>query len=129
VNSTSRRRIAKFIAAQLVAGESPKRIARVLAAYLSSNHQMRQSNLIIRDIETELVKNYQHLSVDITSARALTTETRDALVDMLKAATGAKTVELSERVDGDLLGGVIVRTPEAEMDASLKKKLTRLRAI
>ena len=95
MNSTSRRRIAKFIAAQLVAGESPKRIARVLAAYLSSNHQMRQSNLIIRDIETELVKNYQHLSVDITSARALTTETRDALVDMLKAETGAKTVELS----------------------------------
>lgn len=129
MNSTSRRRIAKFIAAQLVAGESPKRIARVLAAYLSSNHQMRQSNLIIRDIETELVKNYQHLSVDITSARALTTETRDALVDMLKAETGAKTVELSERVDDDLLGGVIVRTPEAEMDASLKKKLTRLRAI
>ena len=129
MNSTSRRRIAKFIAAQLVAGESPKRIARVLAAYLSSNHQMRQSNLIIRDIETELVKNYQHLSVDITSARALTTETRDVLVDMLKAETGAKTVELSERVDGDLLGGVIVRTPEAEMDASLKKKLTRLRAV
>ena len=48
---------------------------------------------------------------------------------MLKLETGAKTVELSERIDGDLLGGVIVRTPEAEMDASLKKKLTRLRAI
>ncbi len=129
MNSTSRRRIATFIAAQLVAGESPKRIAKVLAAYLSSNHQMRQSGLIIRDIETELANNYRHLSVDIASARALTTETRDILVAMLKAETGAKTVELSERVDGNLLGGVVVRTPEAEMDASLKKKLTRLRAI
>ena len=129
MNSTSRRRIAKFIAAQLVAGESPRRIAKVLAAYLSSNHQMRQSELIIRDIETELANSYQHLSADIASARTLTTETRNALVAMLKLETGAKTVELSERVDGDLLGGVIVRTPEAEMDASLKKKLTRLRAI
>lgn len=129
MSPTSRRRIAKFIADQLVSGESPKRVARVLAAYLSSNHQVRQSGLIIRDIEAELVNSHQHLSADIISARVLTAETRDILIKMLKAKTGAATVELSERVDGNLLGGVIVRTPEAEMDASLRKKLTRLKAI
>lgn len=129
MSPTSRRRIAKFIAAQLVSGESPKRIARALAAYLSSNHQIRQSGLIVRDIEAELISSHSHLSADIVSARALTTETRDILIKMLKAKTGATTVELSEQVDSNLLGGVVVRTPEAEMDASLRKKLTRLKAI
>ncbi|MGE5309865.1 MAG: F0F1 ATP synthase subunit delta [Sphaerimonospora mesophila] len=129
MHKSSRRQIAKFVAAQLVAGEPVGRIAKVLAAYLSSNRQTRYRELIIRDIEAELMNAYGHLSVDVTSARQLTSEVKTALVAMLRAETGAKTVELRERVDSDLLGGVVVRTPEAEMDASLRKKLTRLKAI
>lgn len=129
MHKSSRRQIAKFVAAQLVAGEPVGRIAKVLAAHLSLNRQTRYRELIIRDIEAELMNNYGHLSADVVSARALTTETRDILTNMLRAETGAKTVELRERVDSDLLGGVVVRTPEAEMDASLRKKLTRLKAI
>lgn len=129
MNGASRRRIAKFIAARLVAGESPQRIAKVLAAYLVSARQVRQAELVIRDIETELMNHHSHLSVDVTSARKLTREAKTALITMLQAETGAATVELVENVDTDLLGGVVVRTPEAEMDTSLRKKLTRLKAI
>ena len=127
--SSSRRQVSRFVASKLAAGESPKLIAKVLAAYLSANHQNRQYELLLRDIETELLNGYRHLSADVISARALTDETRRSLVNMLKHQTGAETVELDEQVDHSLIGGVVVRTPGAEMDSSLKKKLTRLKAI
>jgi F-type H+-transporting ATPase subunit delta len=129
VNSISRRRVAKFIAKQLANGESVSRTAKVLAAYLVDNKQKRQLNLFVRDIETELANEYGHLAADITAARKLTTETKRALSEMLQRETGVKSVELIETIDPQLIGGVVVKTPEAEFDTSLKTKLTRLKAI
>lgn len=129
MNPTSRRLVAKFIARQLANGESPARVAKVLAAYLVSNRQTRQCELIIRDIETELLDKYGHLSARVSSARKLDDAARKKMIAVLKTYTGAQTVELDETVDQNLLGGVIVSTPEAEMDASLRKKITRLKAI
>lgn len=129
MNSISRRRVAKFIAKQLANGESVSRTAKVLAAYLVDNKQKRQLNLFVRDIETELANEYGHLAADITAARKLTTETKRALSEMLQRETGVKSVELIETIDPQLIGGVVVKTPEAELDTSLKTKLTRLKAI
>ncbi len=125
----SRRRVAKFIAKQLAGGESVSRISKILAAYLVDNKQRRQVDLFLRDIETELANEYGHLAADVTAARKLTSETKRALAEMLQRETGAKNVELIEDIDPELLGGVVVKTPEAELDASLKTKLTRLKAI
>ena len=125
----SRRRVAKFIAKQLAGGESVSRISKILAAYLVDNKQRRQVDLFLRDIETELANEYGHLAADVTAARKLTSETKRALAEMLQRETGAKKVELIEDIDPELLGGVVVKTPEAELDASLKTKLTRLKAI
>ena len=125
----SRRRVAKFIAKQLAGGESVSRISKILAAYLVDNKQRRQVDLFLRDIETELANEYGHLAADVTAARKLTSETKRALAEMLQRETGAKKVELIEDIDPELLGGVVVKTPEDELDASLKTKLTRLKAI
>lgn len=129
MNSTSRRRVAKFVATQLINGESSSRVAKVLAAYLVSNREKRQIELVIRDIESELLKSHSYLSANVSSAHKLTSEARESLIEMLKNETGAEMVELSEELDESLIGGVIVRTPEAEMDSSVKSKLTRLKAI
>ena len=129
MNPASRRRVAQFIARQLADGESVSRVTKVLAAYLVDNKQRREANLILRDIEVELAREHGHLTVDVTSARNLGAETRKALLEMLKSESNVKNIELIESVDPGLIGGVIVRTPEAELDASLKTKLTKLMAI
>lgn len=129
MSSQSRRQVAKFIARQLHEGESSQRIAKVLAAYLVEAKQQRQADLLLRDIRTELLESYNHLSADVISARKLTDETRESVMKLLRAETGAKNIELTESVDADLIGGVIIQAPEAELDASLKSKLTKLRAM
>lgn len=45
---------------------------------------------------------------------------------MLKKATGAQNVELSETVEPELIGGVVIRTPQLELDASVKRRLTQI---
>jgi F-type H+-transporting ATPase subunit delta len=125
----SRRRVAKFVADQLASGESVADVAKVLAAYSVAGGQIRSTDLLLRDIETALLRDYGHLCADVVSARQLSSETRNELAKMLKHETNAKTTELIETIDENLIGGLVVRTPEAELDASLKTKLTRLRAI
>ena len=113
MSSQSRRQVAKFIARQLHEGESSQRIAKVLAAYLVEAKQQRQADLLLRDIRTELLESYNHLSADVISARKLTDETRESVMKLLRAETGAKNIELTESVDADLIGGVIIQAPEA----------------
>ena len=127
--SLSRRNVAVFIADQLARGEDPAHVAKILAAYLVSNRQTRSANLLLRDIESALLKNHGHLCSDVVSAHELSSQMRIELAEMLKRETGAKTAELIETTDESLIGGMIVRTPELELDASLRTKLTKLRAI
>ncbi len=129
MQNPSRRRVAKFVADQLAAGESPARIARVLAAYLVSSKQLWAQELILRDIESALLQGHKFLAADVTSARRLSRETLGELVKMLKSETGATQVELIENINSDLVGGVVVRTPEAELDATLLNKLRKLRTV
>ncbi|MCL2451337.1 F0F1 ATP synthase subunit delta [Candidatus Saccharibacteria bacterium] len=129
MQNPSRRRIAKFIADQLMSGESVQRVAKVLAAWLVESRQTRTSELVLRDIETALLNDHKFLAADVSSARELSHETIASLREMLAAETGAQKVEIIPQVDENLVGGVIVRTPDAEMDASLRTKLRKLRAI
>jgi F0F1-type ATP synthase delta subunit len=129
MQNPSRRRVAKFVADQLADGESPTRVARILAAYLASTKQLWAHELILRDIETALLHDHKFLAADVTSARRLSRETLDELVKMLKVETDATQVELMENINSDLVGGVVVRTPEAELDATLLNKLRKLKAV
>ena len=90
----------------------------------------RQANALLRDTEAAAaLKERGHLVASVTSARKLNAEERAELVKMLKQETKAKTVELKETVDESLVGGVIVHTPDAELDASLRARLARLKTI
>ena len=125
----SRRRVARFIADSLANGESAKSVAKVLAAYLVDSRQTRLMGLLLRDIESALLYRHKHLAADVVSSRKLDSQTIDDLRKMLVRETSADTAEILEQVDPTLIGGVIVRTPDSEMDASLKTKLQKLRAI
>jgi len=129
MHNPSRRCVAKFIADQLAAGESPRRVAKVLAAYLTETNQKRLAGLLLRDIRSALLHQHRHLAAGVTSARKLDPQILTDLRTMLLKETNAKTAEIVERVKPSLIGGIIVRTPDAEMDASLRAKLQKLRAI
>ena len=126
----SRRRLASVVVRQL--GQSPqsrRRIVQTLAAYLIVHKQQKHADLLLMDIAAELQRADAHLYAEVSSAFPLDATSRTELSDYLRLASGAKTVELSERVEPDLLAGVVVRTSDQELDTSARTKLHRLKGL
>ncbi len=126
----SRRRLSKTVVALLQ--EHPTdhaRIMRMLAAYLIVHKQHKQVDLVLKDIATELQASAGHLYVQVASAFPLDARSQTELEAYLKRATQATSVELSQQVEADLLAGMIVRTPELELDTSAATRLRQLRSL
>jgi F-type H+-transporting ATPase subunit delta len=129
-SKVSRRVVARTLAAKLLA-EPAKRAhwLKATAAYLMEQHMVDDIDLFVNDLAAELHDQSGHLYVDVTSARKLSDSVRAELKRTLQDATGAKRVEFSEHIDPSLLGGLIARTPDAELDASVRTKLKQLASL
>ncbi len=62
----------------------------------------------------------------VTSAVALDAETRDRIMVMLKQKHG-NSVELVEKVDNGLIGGLVLRVGDQQYDASVSRQLRKLK--
>jgi F-type H+-transporting ATPase subunit delta len=119
-----RRRLAREVVRLL--GEHPDRRAAIvqqLAAYLIDNKQARHFDLLLQDISDELFVQQQHLSAQVDYAFEPSQATKEAITELLRQATKAKTIDLSTRPNPDLLGGIVLHTPRQELDASVRRKL------
>lgn len=126
----SRRVIARAFVAKLV--DEPTRQAhwvKVLAAYLVEQKQIDTVDMLLADISREYFAKTGVLLADVTSARPLTAEMRKAVEKALHEATEAKKVVITEHTDQALIGGVVARTPDAVLDASVRSQLNQLAAI
>ncbi|HSW99072.1 MAG TPA: F0F1 ATP synthase subunit delta [Candidatus Saccharimonadales bacterium] len=129
-NKVSRRVIARTVASRLLAEPTrQKHWLKATAAYLMDQKMVDDLDLFINDLAHELYEQSGHLLVDVTSARKLTDAVRTELKHTLAAATDAKRVELAEHLDPSLLGGLIARTPDAQLDASIRTKLKQLASL
>lgn len=123
----SRRRVARELVRLLIA--QPQRRAELLqqaAGYLVHHKQGHQLHLFVNDVANELLVQQKHLSADVVTAFGLSAQSRERVVALLQRETGATTVALTETTNPALLGGIIIRTPQAELDASVKRRLTQL---
>ncbi len=66
------------------------------------------------------------MSADVTSAHPLSDAQLASLKQSLKTATG-RDVQINTKVDGGLLGGLIVKVGSRMIDSSLKTKLNSLK--
>lgn len=126
----SRRTIARTVAAGLLARPSDRKVwMERAAAYLAANNRQDEAELLAVDIAHELFVQGGQLSVDVVSARALSDGVKAELVKMFKTATGASHVSLAERHDPALIGGLVARTPSAQIDLSVRTKLKQIATI
>lgn len=129
-SKASRRVIARTVAAKLLTEpEARKHWVQALAAYLIETRRADEIDLVVNDIARELFEQRGELVVDVTSARPLDDQVRKELKSLLKEVTDAKEVLLSESTDPSLIGGLIARTPDAQLDASVRTKLKQLATI
>jgi F-type H+-transporting ATPase subunit delta len=66
------------------------------------------------------------LPVEVTSAVTLDEQTVASIGERIGSQTG-QTVQLSSRVDPDILGGIVLRVGNLIMDASIRNRLNQLR--
>ena len=124
----SRRKLAAHAATRLVAGETKNAVLRDVAAYLIDNGRKREANLVVRDIETMLLSHGTAIAT-VTSARALSKQSRLAIESFIKSSTpGTTRVVLREETDERLIGGVKLELPGSQLDASVKAKLDKITA-
>ena len=85
---------------------------------------------IFRDCVKEYDKLYYEKlgikRVTVITATALSEELREKLMKKLELEWNSK-IELSEKVDPSILGGVILRTDNSQTDASVRTKLEQLK--
>ena len=124
--SVSRRVLARHIATALAGGTDRNVVLKQLAAYLIVHKQLGQLELVIADI-VRAIAELGTVKATVTVAHPLTAELRTAVERFVTQLEHASTVQLEERIDPHLLGGIVIETPHKRYDAAVAAQLTRLR--
>jgi len=85
---------------------------------------------IMDSIADEFVKLYDEhkgiVKAFITTSTPLTADLRKQFINIVAGDTG-KTVELTEKVDDNLIGGYVLRVGDRQLDATIRKQLNDLK--
>ena len=93
---------------------------------LIDNHRMPVVFRVRRAYDDLWEEENRLLPVQVTSAVELDESTVQQIGDRIAEQTGRK-VDLSSRVQPDILGGIVVRVGNAVLDASVRNRLENLR--
>lgn len=118
----SRRKIAAFLADELIAGRN---ITQRLASYLIETKRIREVSLFVREIESALAERGT-LIADVAGSHELSDDTRKVINDYLKDKTGVTDIHLREHIDPSLLGGVRIETPGERLDSTIRERINKL---
>jgi F-type H+-transporting ATPase subunit delta len=131
-------RLLRILRAPTIGAAEKKELARRLFESQISNLTLRFLSLLIdkrrEGVLPEINREFRSLSygargilpVTATVATHLTAEERARLIEALVRRTG-KTIELSEEVDPELIGGMVLRLGDTIIDGSVAGQLRRLR--
>lgn len=121
----SRRKLAAYVAQHLAEGD--KKVLDQLAAYLVDMRRTRELPLIVRDIESALA-THGVIVADVTSAGSLSKAAETAVRNFIASGQKSASVQLRLHQDADLIAGVKIQLPGRELDTSVRRKLTALKA-
>lgn len=93
---------------------------------LAERHRMPVLPRIRRDYEALWAKENKLLPVTVTSAVDLDQSLVEDIGKKIEEQTGQR-VELSSKIDPELLGGLVVRVGNTVLDASVRNRLEQLR--
>jgi F-type H+-transporting ATPase subunit delta len=93
---------------------------------LIEKHRMPAVFRVRRELDRMWQRENKLLPVEVTSAIELDKSTVKHIGDRIGEQTGQK-IELSARVEPDILGGIVVRVGNSIIDASIRARLEQLR--
>ena len=93
---------------------------------LSDKGRVSAYDAIFGEFKSMYNKHMNILEVKVTTSEKMSDNIRQKLVDKLSSVTG-KSIVLDEGIDKSLLGGIIVKYENTEIDSSVKGKLDKLK--
>ena len=93
---------------------------------LAERHRLPVSFRIRRDFDELWREERKLLSVEVTSAVELEQSVVSSIGERIQDRTGRQ-IELTSKVDPDIIGGLVLRVGNKIADASVRGRLTRLR--
>ncbi len=125
-STISQRRLAAYVAGQLLASGDKKRLIKELAAYLIETGRVRDLNQVVAAIEEALASRGAVVAT-VTTARPLSPENKQAIVKQF-TPPGAK-LYIREQIDPSVIGGFKIELPGSQFDGTVIHKLTTLKGI
>ena len=125
-STISQRRLAAYVAGQLLASGDKKRLIKELAAYLIETGRVRDLNQVVAAIEEALASRGAVVAT-VTTARPLSPENKQAIVKQF-TPTGAK-LYIREQIHPSVIGGFKIELPGSQFDGTVIHKLTTLKGI
>jgi len=93
---------------------------------LVDKHRMTEVFRIRRELDELWKQENRRLDVTVTSAVELDPSVVEKIGQEVERQTGEK-VDLSSRVDGEILGGIVLQVGNMVLDASIRSRLEKLR--
>lgn len=93
---------------------------------LVDKHRMTEVFRIRREFDELWKHENRRIDVTVTSAVELDSAVVEKIGQEVERQTGEK-VDLSSRVDSDILGGIVLRVGNMVLDASIRSRLEKLR--
>jgi ATP synthase F1 delta subunit len=93
---------------------------------LIEKHRMTEVFRIRREFEGLWKRERRRIDVTVTSATELDPAVVEKIGGEIERQTG-QTVELASRVDGEILGGIVLQVGNMVLDASIRSRLEKLR--
>lgn len=82
-------------------------------------------------IAAEFIRMHNELNgvklAEVTTTFKMDEQLRNSFINIVKANTGAKTVELTEKVKPEIIGGYVLKVEGTQIDASVSTKLKELK--
>lgn len=125
MKKTSRKNMARAFVSLLERYPGQK-LAVALAQLLVQQGLTQDVDLLLAQIADQLLVQQGILSVQLTSARELSAAVVKEIKQLLKQRAGAQQVELEQRQDPVLLGGMVAVTPRFEVEWSIRQQLDQL---
>jgi F-type H+-transporting ATPase subunit delta len=109
---------------ELLGGD--EKLVRNFLLLLAEKNRAGEIEEIAREFDRLVAQAEGILDVELTTAVELSDEEARGVIDQIEKASGRK-VEATQRVDPDLIGGLVLQAGSLRLDASVRGRLDRLR--
>ena len=114
---------------ELTEGKDEAEIDKIIKKFLvqvKKNDDWKLKNEIIDQFVSIYNKSHNIVEAEVSSSRQLTQDQIKQIEDFIKDKYNAKQVNITQEIDKDLIGGIVIRANGEVIDMSVHNKMQQL---